>query len=96
MENLVYIIYVIAIVQILCGRQKKGNISSTPRGQAFYRSISIIDFTIGFIGMMVFNLFLRDKGIIPLWYFWTGFIGFMLFVIFGMIYFYKMMTTTQA
>jgi len=97
MEYLVFIIYLIVVSQWIFEKKEKNAKSSTysPHGRSHFRMKGLLNLEVGFVGLILFNLLLRDKGIIPVWSFWVGFVGFSLFVISGMVCMVKMFTATQ-
>lgn len=62
---------------------------------SYYRSTGIINILFGFIGIELFNFFLRDNGIISEWLFWVGMLGFFISCIIGIIYFFITFTISH-
>lgn len=94
MEYLVFVIYLIVVTQWIFEKDKSNTKDSTSiaNGHSYYRFKGTANLLFGLIGLVIFNFLLRDKGIIPTWLFWTGFVGFVLIIISGMIYIIKMFT----
>lgn len=92
MEFFVFLIYGIVVTQWIFGKSSNKG-STITRGRDFYKTNGVLSMLVGFVGCLLFNLFLRDKGIIPVWSFWVGFVGFGILMISGMYYIYKMMVS---
>lgn len=94
MKYMVFIIYVIVIGQFINSKPiVKEN--STLRGKLFYKTSGLINFIIGFIGMVTVNTFLRGKKIIPQFYVWVALIGFSIMIMYAMYCIYKMIVSTE-
>lgn len=94
MENLVFIIYGIVIVQLIHSKPIVKS-DSVPRGSHYYRNSGLINIIVGNLGMLAINMFLRDKGIIPQTFVWIGIIGFGLTMVYGCYCICRMMFTTE-
>lgn len=95
MEYMVFIIYIITVVQFINSKPsvKKNGIC---RGYNFYKISGVINIIVGMFGMSAVNLLLRDKNIIPQAFVWIALIGFAITMIYGMYCIYKMMVTVEA
>lgn len=97
MELLVFIIYGVVVAEWIFGNKTetaKGSTTIT-RGHTYYKISGILNMTIGMIGLLLVNLFLRGKYIIPEWSVWVGMIGFIFMMFMGMYNIYKMMASTN-
>lgn len=98
MEYTVFLIYAYLIAQTIMNsfgtkRENKGNYIC--KGYQFYKIRGVINITIGCVGMIAVNLFLRDKNIISQTFVWAALIGFILIMFYGMYCIYKMITSTN-
>ena len=93
MEYLVFVIYIIVIVQFINSKPVSKN--GTQRGCEFYKTSGIANILVGNLGMIAVNSFLRDKNIIPQAFVWIALVGFALATIYGLYCIYKMLTTTE-
>lgn len=95
MKYLVFIIYVMILAEFFDFKLRgKGN--SIPRGQSFYKIRCILNFMVGFGGMICVNVFLRDKDIIPPFFVWTALVGFMIIICYALYCAYKMMVSLES
>lgn len=92
MEFLVFLIYGIVMAQWVFGRTSNKS-STIVRGRDFYRVNGVLGVFLGMVGCLFLNIFLRDRGIIPVWSFWVAFVGFVLVMFMGFYYIYKMITS---
>ena len=97
MEFLVFLIYGVVVSEWIWGGRAKNNSSSSYSRQGYkhFKIVGVIYLIIGITGLLMFNYFLRDKGIIPIWSFWVGFVGFAIILIIGVINIMKMFMTNQ-
>lgn len=94
MKYLVFVIYGMVIGQLIYSKPViKSN--GARRGRHFYKVSSIVNFIIGFTGINVVNMFLRDKGIIPQFFVWCALVGFALMVVYAFYCVYKMLVSTE-
>ena len=91
MEYMVFLIYAIVISQWIFSGKEKAKATYSTQGYESYKVKGIINCVFGFVGLLCFQLFLRDKGIIPAWSFWVGAVGFIIITLLGMINIIKMM-----
>lgn len=94
MKYLVFIIYVIIVMQFINSKPIARN--GIHRGHDFYKIRGIVNLLFGFLGMFTVNTFLRDKDIIPQAFVWIALIGFFITVIYGLYCVYKMMVSTES
>ena len=94
MRYTILLIYVLVCLELIYSKPvpTKG---SLPRGRSFYKISGIINFIFGFAGMVLVNLFLRDKGIIPPFFVWAALIGFALVILYAMYCFFKMLVSCE-
>ena len=94
MKYLVFLIYVWVLLEFIYSKPVpiKG---SLPRGRKFYKINGIINLIFGFAGMILVNIFLRGKDIIPAFFVWAALIGFMLVIIYAMYCIYKMVVCCE-
>ncbi len=94
MEFLVFVIYGVVMAEWIYNTpfKKSGTVT---KGREHYKSHGMLNMIVGMVGLLLFNIYLRDKDIIPLWSFWTGFIGFAIVMFTGMGYIIKMITTER-
>jgi|GEM_PF-1296540 len=91
MELLVLILYIYIFKDLF--RRKESKIiqtNYTPKGHSYYSKKVFLNISFGLIGMLLFNLLIRDKGIIPVWSYWAGFVGFAIIWSTGIYYLYLM------
>lgn len=94
MKYMVFIIYIIVMWQWINSTYIAKRVG-IQRGYNYYKTRGIINTIIGFAGMFMVNIFLRDKDIIPPFFVWSALIGFFLLVLYGMFCIYKMMVSTE-
>ena len=70
---------------------KRKNYDITSKGSSFYFRKGFINLILVFSGKFLFNVFLRDKDVIPVWSFWVGFIYFALIYFLAIFYIAKAM-----
>lgn len=99
MEYLVFLIYGIVVSEWIFSSKVEDKNTSSYRGsyggREYYKTLGITNIVVGNVGMFLFNYFFRDKGIIPVWSFWVGLVGFVIILFSGCIYMVKMFTTEQ-
>jgi uncharacterized membrane protein len=92
MDILVLVVLYTYIFKVLFWRkeQKTTQTNYTPKGHSYYSKKVFLNISFGLIGMLLFNLLIRDKGIIPVWSYWVGFVGFAIIWSTGIYYLYLM------
>lgn len=94
MRYMVFIIYVITVVQLLNSKPSVKE-NGIRRGRNFYKISGEINIVVGMFGMLAVNLLLRDKNIIPQAFVWIALIGFIITTLYGFYCFYKMMVNCE-
>lgn len=89
MEYMVFLIYAFVVNQWIFSEKEKATYGTSCHED--YKVKGFINLFVGFVGLLCFQLFLRDKGIIPDWSFWVGAVGFIIITLLGMINIIKMM-----
>lgn len=92
MEFLVFIIYGVVMAEWVYKMSSKKS-GTVTKGREHYKTHGLLNIIVGMVGLLLFNILLRDKELIPLWAFWTGFIGFTIVIRTGMFYIIKMIAT---
>lgn len=95
--NIMFIVYIIAISIFIYNNNKTANKNSTyaysPKN--FYKINGIINYILGFSGMICINTFFRDKDIIPQFLVWIALILNFLILINGLYCIYKMLVSND-
>jgi hypothetical protein len=90
MEYLVFSIYLIIACKWVRGYRE---LRSSVGGYRYCKTASAYNIIFGMIGLLVFSYFIRDNGITPSWAFWTGYVGFLIIILTGLYYFFKMIAS---
>ena len=94
MKYFVFLTYLMVCFQFINSKPVPTK-KSIPRGRNFYKISGVINFILGFAGMVLVNIFLRGKDIIPAFFVWAALIGFMLVIIYAMYCIFKMVVSCE-